>query len=227
MAELKLVISDPKSGKSVQRDLAESNVLAGISIKQKVKGEDIGLPGYELEVTGGSDKCGFPMRSGVSGERKRILTEQSVGYSGLIRPLGKGRKHRRFNGTRKRVTVCGESLTDSIKQLNLKVLKKGKEDLFTVAKEESPKADSSKDAPKDNKKDDTKVKEAPTKVEENTNSSDKKVESLKEEPSAEDFTKEDKKSESKEEVNEKTDDSEPKKDPSADSKELSKAEDKN
>ena len=53
-----------KNGTSLQKDLpdAEAKVLVGKKIKDHIKGELIGFPGYEFELTGGSDYCGFPMR---------------------------------------------------------------------------------------------------------------------------------------------------------------------
>ena len=77
MAELKIVVSDPKTGKSYQKALAE-NVLIGKKLKQKIKGDELGLAGYELEITGGSDDSGFGMRSDMEGLlKKRCLQAAS------------------------------------------------------------------------------------------------------------------------------------------------------
>ena len=43
-------------------------------IMEKIDGNTLGLSGYELQITGGSDKSGFPMRrdiEGVSTDRER------------------------------------------------------------------------------------------------------------------------------------------------------------
>ncbi|HII30364.1 30S ribosomal protein S6e [Candidatus Woesearchaeota archaeon CG08_land_8_20_14_0_20_47_9] len=135
MPGFKLVISDPKSGKSYQREADEkaTKALIGRKIGDAVKGEHIGLAGYEFEVTGGSDYCGFPMRRDVAGtERKRIL---SVGPTVGIRSRERGIKQRK--------TVCGNTIHARIAQVNLKVVKEGKEKLAQEAepkeKEKKPK----------------------------------------------------------------------------------------
>lgn len=126
MVSFKLVIGT-KQGKCVQKEVAEpdSAVFLGKKIGDTINGEVIGLSGYEFQVTGGSDYCGFPMRSDVPGTgRKRILAVQGVG----LKKLGKG--------VRQRKTVCGNIIHAKISQINLKVLKEGKEPLI---KEEAPK----------------------------------------------------------------------------------------
>ena len=57
MADFKLVIANPKTGKCVQQELKapNSNVMIGKKIGDKIEGSNINLKGYELEITGGSD----------------------------------------------------------------------------------------------------------------------------------------------------------------------------
>ncbi len=105
-----------KDGKSYQKDIKspESDVLVGKKIGDKLKGDFLGFPGYEFELRGGSDKSGFPMRLDVKGtQRRRIFTTR-----------GLGTKHVR-EGTRVRKTVAGNTLSESIVQVNLKVIKEG------------------------------------------------------------------------------------------------------
>ncbi|MBN2111841.1 30S ribosomal protein S6e [Candidatus Woesearchaeota archaeon] len=126
MAEFKVVIG-MKSGKCVQKEIKEAHAesLLGKKIGDKINGDDIGLEGYEFEITGGSDYCGFPMRKDVRGAaRKRILAISGVG-------LKKKRK-----GARQRKTVVGNTVSDKITQINLKVLKEGREKLGEAAKPE-------------------------------------------------------------------------------------------
>ncbi len=121
MADFKLTINNPKNGLSVQRELKDpqSSAMLGKKIGEKIEGSLIGLAGYEFEIRGGSDDCGFPMRKDVPGvRRKRILAVKGVG---IKRKLGKGIKQRK--------TVCGNTIHEKIVQINLKVLKEGKEDL--------------------------------------------------------------------------------------------------
>ena len=126
MAEFKLTISNPKTGKSVQREIKDDDAkpLVGKKIAEKINGELINLTGYEFEITGGSDYCGFPMRKDVRGAvRKKILAISGIGLK------------KKAKGIRQRKTVCGNTIHNKIVQINLKVLKEGKENIFkTVEK---------------------------------------------------------------------------------------------
>ena len=109
-----------KDGKSVQKELSEteSAALFGKMIGDKISGEEVGCPGYEFTLTGGSDFCGFPMRRDVSGPtRKRILAVEGLGLTKLSK------------GTRQRKTVCGNTVWEKTAQINLKVEKAGAEPL--------------------------------------------------------------------------------------------------
>jgi small subunit ribosomal protein S6e len=151
MAEFKLVLG-LKDGKSVQRVLQEpdSNTLVGMKIGDKLKGDKVGMAGYEFEISGGSDNCGFPMRKDLTGSgRKKVLITRGKG----MRKKGKG--------LRKRVTVCGNTIHDQISQVNLKVVKVGKAKLEPKSEEEKE-ADKKQEKPKK----DAKEKKAPQKKEE-------------------------------------------------------------
>jgi len=169
MADFKLTINN-KKGLSVQRELKapQSGALIGKKIGEKIDGALIGLSGYEFELTGGSDDCGFPMRKDVPGtRRKRILAVKGVG---IKRKLGKGIKQRK--------TVCGNTVHESIVQVNLNILKEGKDDLGFKEPEKKQKkekpAKEKKETPKEEKKKEEKPKETPKKE-------DKKPEAKKEE----------------------------------------------
>ena len=84
MASYKLCIADPKKGKSYQKEVkdAEAAPFVGMKIDEIVKGDLIGMHGFEFKITGGSDKCGFPMRHGILGIRKRINIYGGVGFKG-------------------------------------------------------------------------------------------------------------------------------------------------
>ena len=120
MTDFKVVIGT-KQGKSVQKELKspEADNLLKKRIGEKISGEELGFPGYEFEITGGSDKSGFPMRKGIQQARKKVLIGKSVGFCGLDR---NGKKQ---PGLLKRRTICGEMITKIIHQVNLKVLKDG------------------------------------------------------------------------------------------------------
>lgn len=122
--DLKINIAD-KSGKCVKKELkdAEASVLHGKKIGDKFNGEVLDMNGYELEIAGGSDYCGFPMRKDVNGiMRKAILTTK-----------GLGNKYNR-KGMRLRRTVAGNTVYAKTTQLNLRVVKYGSTPL--VAAEE-------------------------------------------------------------------------------------------
>src|SRR5438128_12256344 len=82
MAEFKAVIADPKTGKAYKRDISGhyANALIGKKIGEDLDGLYVGLPGYKLQSTGGSDTDGFPRRTDVPGpRRKRLLLSGGVG----------------------------------------------------------------------------------------------------------------------------------------------------
>ena len=112
----KLVISDPETGMSIQYELddAKTNALVGKTIGEVVEGDVLGLPGYNLKITGGSDTSGFPIRPDVHGSgKKRVLIRGTPGF----RPKRKG--------ISKRKTVRGRELSPDISQVNMRVEEKG------------------------------------------------------------------------------------------------------
>jgi small subunit ribosomal protein S6e len=121
MADYKLVISDPKTGKSYAKESKEGDVFNGKQIGDKISVP--GFEGYEFEITGGSDNCGFPMRKDVDSSRKKILYIGGVG----LKKTG--------HGVRRRKTVCGSRVTAKTAQVNLKILKHGKDALEEKPKE--------------------------------------------------------------------------------------------
>lgn len=119
MAELKIVVND-KSGKSYQKVLAEQDTLVGRKLGDKINGNLLGLTDYELEITGGSDHCGFPMRKDLDSIRKKILAVSGIGVK------------KKDKGIRQRKTVAGNTITEKITQVNLKVLTTGKKKLEEI-----------------------------------------------------------------------------------------------
>jgi len=113
---MRIVISEPSSGKSYQTELAkekEVNIL-GKKIGEDLDGNLIGAAGYMLELTGGSDGSGFPMRIGVHGTAKKaILVDNSIGF------------HAKEKGERRRKQVRGNTYSAEIIQVNAKVKQAG------------------------------------------------------------------------------------------------------
>jgi small subunit ribosomal protein S6e len=107
------------------------NPLVGKKVGEVFNGALIGLPGYEMKITGGSDDSGIPIRYDVHGPvKKRLLLAKGPGY----------KPHDR--GIRRRKTIRGNEITDNMTQINVIVVKFGKEKLFTpkegAAAEEKP-----------------------------------------------------------------------------------------
>lgn len=125
-----MVIADAKTGKSYGVEVAKDkeSSLIGKKIGEKLEGGVVGADGYELEITGGSDLAGFPMRKDVSGPRRvGVILSQGTGY----RTQGKG--------TRAKRNVRGNIISDQIMQVNAKVLSAGSkplEELFPQAAKE-------------------------------------------------------------------------------------------
>ncbi len=124
--EFKVVVSDPKTGKAYQKTVsgANANRLIGKQIGEVVSGTILELPpDYELQITGGSDRDGFPMRPDIPGAtRKKILLSGGVGF----RP--------KEPGLRKRKIVRGRVISKDILQINMKVVKHGKVPLEEIIK---------------------------------------------------------------------------------------------
>lgn len=150
MVSFKLTIADPKTGVTYQKEVKDQQAgpFIGLNIGETVKGEGIELAGYELVVTGGSDYCGFPMRRGILGVRKKIKSKGGVGFRIKVR------------GMEKRKTVCSHKITETITQINLKVTKEGSKklsEIFGVKEKgqessEKPKAEAKKEENKEAKK---------------------------------------------------------------------------
>jgi small subunit ribosomal protein S6e len=124
---MKIVIGEPKSGKcyGIEIPKDKESSFIGKKIGEKVEGGLVGADGYELEITGGSDMAGFPMRRDVSGPRRLgVILSSGAGY----RFEGKGMRAKR--------NVRGNLISDQIIQINAKVIQHGSkplEELFPKA----------------------------------------------------------------------------------------------
>tara|TARA_Y100000310_G_scaffold333502_1_gene411193 strand:+ start:1178 stop:1705 length:528 start_codon:yes stop_codon:yes gene_type:complete len=175
MASFKLTIAEPKSGKCYNKEVKDqlADSFVGLNIGESISGDKLELPGFEFQITGGSDKSGFPMRKGILGTRKSLVIFKGVGFKGV------------GQGIRKRKTVCGHKINENTSQINLKVSKDGDKKLGDLIGGE-PKADESGEAPKEEPKVEDK-KEEP------------KAEEKKEESKAEEKKEEEPKVEEKKE----------------------------
>ena len=131
MAECKLVINDVKVGKSYPKVLPE-NIFINKKLGEKVAGDEFGLDGYELEITGASDNAGFPARKDLPGVgRKRLVLTSGAGLR--LRGAEKG--------IRVKKTVAPNLINQTTVQVNLKVVSYGSksvpDSLGIVPKEEA------------------------------------------------------------------------------------------
>lgn len=128
---MKVVLNDV-GGNSYSLELSgeDSRLLFGKRIGDKVRGEVLGLQGFEFVITGGSDKDGFPMLRSFSGiGRKRVLLRRGFGL--------KSYKRKKANkGLRVRRIVRGNTVSGDIHQLNLKLVKEGGKKLSEFFKKE-------------------------------------------------------------------------------------------
>jgi small subunit ribosomal protein S6e len=110
----KLVISEGEKSHQVEVDQAQTKQLIGLKIGDEIDASLVGLGGYKLKITGGSDKNGFPMKKDVDGPRRiRTLLSGGLGF-----------KPQR-DGQRRRKTVRGNTVSDDIVQINTIVTERG------------------------------------------------------------------------------------------------------
>ena len=120
----------------------EYEKLVGHSIGDKIKGEEISkdLAGYEIEITGTSDKAGFMGSLKINGPNlHKILLGYGKGMK--KKPKGEGKINRKPKGLRLRKTIRGKEISLSTVQINTKVLSEGSKKfdaLFETPKEETP-----------------------------------------------------------------------------------------
>lgn len=114
MAKFKVIISNPETGKSnfVEMEGPRAVPLIGRKLGETIDGAVAGLSGQQLQITGGSDKDGVPMRPNIhGGVRIAVILSEGVGF----KPPQVGE--------RKRKTVRGNTITEDIVQLNMKIVK--------------------------------------------------------------------------------------------------------
>ncbi|MCX8158533.1 MAG: eS6 family ribosomal protein [Candidatus Diapherotrites archaeon] len=104
-----LVISDPKKRIAYPSKIDNIEIFLGKKIGDEVDLTPIGVNGYVVKITGGSDKDGFPMKPDLRGTvRRKIL---------ITIDKKKGKKIK--------ITKRGNVVDRDIAQLNLKIVKWG------------------------------------------------------------------------------------------------------
>ena len=102
----KIVVSQKAETHQVEVD--DTKALNGLVIGDEFDGAIVGLDGYTLKITGGSDKNGFTMKKDVSGTR-RIK-----------------------DGVKRRKTVRGNTIADDIVQINTVVTEAGSKSIAEI-----------------------------------------------------------------------------------------------
>ena len=121
----KLVISEGEISHQLEVEAAESKKLVGLKIGDNFDASLVGLKGYTLKITGGSDKNGFPMRKDVEGPRRiKSLLAGGIGFNP------------KRDGQRRRKTVRGNTISDDIVQINAIVDQKGEKNIDELLKSE-------------------------------------------------------------------------------------------
>ena len=113
MTKIKVSISNLEGKvQNLEIEGSQAQQFIGRKLGDVFEGSILGLKD-KLQITGGSDKDGFPMRSDImGGVRKSVLLSKGVGFNSKIK------------GERRRRSVRGNTITDDIVQLNLKIIKK-------------------------------------------------------------------------------------------------------
>ncbi len=145
MADFRVVVSDTKAAQAYQVTAsgAAANKFIGKSIGDTVSGDAVGLAGYTLKLTGGTDRDGFPMRGDLPGPgRRKILVAGGAGY------------HPRADGVRKRKAMRGREISSDIAQINAVVVEYGQKPLGEIF----PKKEEKKEEAKEEKKKEAKKK---------------------------------------------------------------------
>jgi small subunit ribosomal protein S6e len=132
MVDFKVVVGDVKTGRSHKVTVSghHANSLVGKNVGETVDGIFVGLPGYKLKITGGSDGNGVPMRKDLPGnKRRKILLSDSLGF------------HEVYPGERRRKALRGSAISNEIVQINMAVAEYGPKSIEEVL---SPKPEENK-----------------------------------------------------------------------------------
>jgi len=123
MAEFKVVVADPKSGRAFNVDASggAAGVFIGKKIGDEVDAGPLGLAGYRIQITGGSDRTGTPANSSLPGAgRRKLLIAGGTGF------------HPAMEGQRRRKMLRAKEITGDFVQVNAKVTAYGEKKLEEI-----------------------------------------------------------------------------------------------
>jgi small subunit ribosomal protein S6e len=112
MAKFKIIVSNPQDGTSKVVELEETRAtpFIGRKLGETIDGIVVDMPATKIQLLGGSDKDGVPMRGNVHGGiRRQVVLSGGTGF----------KAHKK--GERRRKTVRGDTITDEIVQINVKI----------------------------------------------------------------------------------------------------------
>ncbi|NUN11199.1 30S ribosomal protein S6e [Candidatus Micrarchaeota archaeon] len=131
---MKIVFSE--KGQTFQKEVekGKENQLVGKKIGDVIEGGIIGLTGYKLKITGGSNTEGTPMRAEIASSSKtKALVSGGPGIKHLIK------------GERRKKSVAGNTVSERTAQINTNIAEKGSQSLadlgFTPKAKEEKKAE--------------------------------------------------------------------------------------
>ncbi|HOI12533.1 MAG TPA: 30S ribosomal protein S6e [Methanoculleus sp.] len=116
MADFKIILSEPETGRSYKVDATgpAAGALIGKRIGDEIDGSILGFAGYTIKITGATDKTGIPARRDLPGPaRRRLLLSRGVGF------------HPVMDGERRRKSVRGSEISADIVQINAAVKESG------------------------------------------------------------------------------------------------------
>ena len=123
MVELKVVVSDPKTGRAYNVDASTgaAGAIVGKHIGDEVDAGTLGLAGYKITITGGSDRTGTPARKSLPGAgRRRLLLAGGVGFHPVV------------EGERRRKLIRSHEITPDFVQVNARVITYGDKTLEEI-----------------------------------------------------------------------------------------------
>lgn len=116
MVDFKIILSEPETGRSYKVDATgpAAGALIGKRIGEEIDGGVLGLTGYTIKLTGGTDKTGIPARRDLPGPaRRRVLLSEGAGF------------HPVMDGERRRKSVRGNEISADFVQINAAVKTSG------------------------------------------------------------------------------------------------------
>jgi small subunit ribosomal protein S6e len=120
MVDFKVVVSDPKTGRAYNVDATggAAGAIVGKRIGDEFDAGSIGLAGYKIKITGGSDRTGTTAKKGIPGAgRRKLLLAGGIGF------------HPVMDGERRRKTVRASEITQDFVQINALVTTYGEKTL--------------------------------------------------------------------------------------------------